>query len=223
MAKGLPSKVMLIRHGEKLGDPLSAEDGGKHLSLQGSARAAALPSLFLPSWWQPPSPLPSPPPPIPPSGPILECKFAAGTETFAASYEPKAGPVVAPRFSAPSVIFATADSKHSSRPVDTISPTASALGLTINSHFTESSADITKLANTVLSDYLGAVILICWHHGSIDALATALQGTGATKWHGAVFDRVWLLDYSQSSTPAIEQYGQELLFTDETGVPTVPW
>ncbi|MEJ0076741.1 MAG: hypothetical protein WDO17_15075 [Alphaproteobacteria bacterium] len=50
MAKGLPSTVMIIRHGEKLGDPVSDDDGGKHLSLQGSARAAALPTLFLPSW-----------------------------------------------------------------------------------------------------------------------------------------------------------------------------
>src|SRR6476619_5993310 len=101
MAKGLPSKVMIIRHGEKLGDPVSDDDGGKHLSLQGSARAAALPSLFLPSWWQPPSPPPSPAPTPPPSGPILECKFNAGKATFSATYESKTGPMAASRFPAP--------------------------------------------------------------------------------------------------------------------------
>jgi hypothetical protein len=48
MAKGLPSKVMIIRHGEKLGDPVSDDDGGKHLSLQGSAGAAvAVPAVMV--------------------------------------------------------------------------------------------------------------------------------------------------------------------------------
>jgi hypothetical protein len=223
MANGLPGTVMIIRHGEKLGDPETHDDGGKHLSLQGSARAAALPSLFLPSWWQPPKPPPSPPPPIPPKGPILECKFAAGRETFTASYETKYGPIAASRFPAPSAIFATADSEHSSRPVDTISPTASALGLPIHSQFTNSSGDIAKLAGTVLNDFPGAVILICWHHGTIKELATELHATNAPQWHGSVFDRLWLLDYSQGGSVAIQQCGQKLLLNDERKVPATPW
>ena len=44
-----PSLVMIIRHGEKPGDPAEDTSGGKHLSALGSARAAALPSLFTPS------------------------------------------------------------------------------------------------------------------------------------------------------------------------------
>lgn len=223
MAKGLPGTVMIIRHGEKLGDPVSDDDGGKHLSLQGSARAAALPSLFLPSWWQPPSPPPSPAPKPPPSGPILECEFDAGKATLSATYQPKTGPMAASRFPAPAVIFATEDSKHSSRPVDTISPTASACSLPIESHYSESQKDIAKLAKHVLADYPGEIILICWHHGTIPALATALGGTGAKKWAGTVFDRLWLLDYSAGANPPIQQFGQQLLFTDETDVPAVPW
>jgi len=42
----VPSQVLIIRHGEKVGDPKKDDDGGRHLSIQGSARAAALPSLF---------------------------------------------------------------------------------------------------------------------------------------------------------------------------------
>jgi hypothetical protein len=49
-----PATVYLIRHGEKLGDPGSDKDGGPYLSTLGSARAAALPSLFMPL---PPTPL----------------------------------------------------------------------------------------------------------------------------------------------------------------------
>jgi hypothetical protein len=217
-----PAKVMIIRHGEKLGDPVSDDGGGKHLSLQGSARAAALPTLFLPSWWQP-LPLDPPPPPPPPDGPILECKFAAGSGTFSASYEAKNGPLNPARFPAPGFIFATQDSNHSARPLDTITPTAVALGLTINSQY--SNSNIEQLAKNILtkSDYTGQVILICWHHGTIDTLATKLHGAGAVKWVGTVFDRLWLLDYSQGDQPPIQQFGQELLFTDETDVPPTPW
>jgi len=218
MAKGLPNKVMIIRHGEKLGDPVTDDDGGKHLSLQGSARAAALPTLFLPSWYQP-----GPPAVVPPTGPILECKFDAGRMTFSATYEPKSGPITAPRFPAPSVIFATADSNHSSRPADTVSPTASALGLKIDARFSNSANDISELAKAVLADYARQVILICWHHGTIQTLATALKGTATTKWAGTVFDRVWLLDYTTGSNPAIQQFGQQLLFADEHNVPPKPW
>ena len=43
-----PSLVMIIRHGEKPGNPADDTNGGTHLSILGSARAAALPSLFTP-------------------------------------------------------------------------------------------------------------------------------------------------------------------------------
>jgi len=81
----------------------------------------------------------------------------------------------------------------------------------------------SELANAVLADYARQVILICWHHGTIQTLATALKGTGATKWAGTVFDRVWLLDYTTGSNPAIQQFGQQLLFADEHDVPPKPW
>jgi hypothetical protein len=42
-----PGQVFIIRHGEKLGDPKKDDDGGRHLSIKGSARAAALPGLFV--------------------------------------------------------------------------------------------------------------------------------------------------------------------------------
>src|SRR5215472_11775296 len=41
--------VMIIRHGEKLGDSSNDKDDGPNLSMRGSARAAALPQLFAPA------------------------------------------------------------------------------------------------------------------------------------------------------------------------------
>ena len=43
-----PGVVYLIPHGEKLGDASNDKDVGPDLSVRGSARAAALASLFLP-------------------------------------------------------------------------------------------------------------------------------------------------------------------------------
>src|SRR5205085_8777456 len=101
-----PSQVLIIRHGEKVGDPKKDDDGGRHLSIRGSARAAALPSLFA-------GPLPQ-----------LSCKFYAKAGTLVGEYRdiPLKGP--APRFTAPNFIFATEASKHSKRPVETVTPLA---------------------------------------------------------------------------------------------------
>ena len=60
-----PSAVMIIRHGEKPGDPSNDNDGGPNLSILGSARAAALPSLFTPDPTQSPF-----------MGPQLTCDLA---------------------------------------------------------------------------------------------------------------------------------------------------
>jgi hypothetical protein len=162
---------------------------------------------------------------VPNQPPSLECKLVAGASSFTGSNESKAVPGSASRFSTPGFIFATQESKHSIRPIDTITPTAVALGLAIDTKYSNSADDIAKLANDILTkpDYAGAVILICWHHGTIPTLATALKGTGAQKWVGTVFDQVWLLDYSQGASPPIQQFGQQLLFTDEKCVPSKPW
>lgn len=198
---------MIIRHGEKLG-PAAQDDesSGKHLSVQGAARAAYLPSLFLAEGATTP-----------------ECKLLLGNPGFSAAYEEKNVASPASRFPTPDFIFATQASPHSVRPIETVTPTAVALGLSIDATFAD--ADYANLAHDILAKhkYAGKVLLICWHHGKICELANALNGTGAQKWHGSVFDRVWLLDYGQSPTPAIQQFGQELLFTDETDVPAAPW
>src|SRR5262245_65361857 len=75
----LPAMVMMIRHGEKPGSAGDDKNGGKHLSLRGSARAAALPSLFTPD--------PSTPPI---SGAVqLACDVKEGrTNQFTGEYKP---------------------------------------------------------------------------------------------------------------------------------------
>lgn len=143
ISKQYPKLVMIIRHGEKPGDPENDKDGGPHLSIMGSARAAALPSLFTPS----------------PDGSTVKGvhQLAADlsiskknlhlTGTYS-STDARAGPS---RFPTPDFLFATKLSSSSNRPVETITPLMQALKcfnnpkLTINSEYPNSDDGIAGL------------------------------------------------------------------------------
>ncbi|WP_245643999.1 histidine phosphatase family protein [Paraburkholderia oxyphila] len=124
-------------------------------------------------------------------------------------------------FGKPDAVFATQASKHSNRPVETVTPLAQALGLDIKADIAD--ADYATLATKILSDgkYGGQVLLICWHHGNIPALTQSLGGQPPQDpWPGTVFDRVWQIDYpvsagSPSGLP-VKNIAQQLLFGDES-------
>lgn len=144
------TRVLIIRHGEKPGDPAaeSAVDG-RELSPRGVERAAAL-----------------------------------------ATYIPRT-------FGAPDFLFATQQSKHSNRPVETITPLSQAVGVEINDKHADD--DYQKVADDILGHpkYAGKLILICWHHGKIPKLTSALGGIPPQNhWPDTVFDRVWSLEIS---------------------------
>jgi hypothetical protein len=194
-----PSQVMLIRHGEKLGDPSKDDGGGFNLSIQGSARAAALPALFALA------------------APEIDCKIDAGQSSFVATYGTQSLSGAGPRFATPDFIFATSDSKHSTRPRATATPTAVALGVPFDcTSYSDSRKDIERLAARVTteSQYEGKFILICWHHGTMQELANQLGVQDAPPWNGHnVFDRVWVIDYSKTPLTVSDQ-PQQLLYTD---------
>lgn len=169
MSKAL-MRVIIIRHGEKPGDPAtdSAADG-VDLSTRGYERAGAL------------------------------------------------APYIPAVFGKPDFLFAAKASKHSNRPVETITPLAQALGLRIDAKHEDD--DFEKVAQDILtnSKYAGKLILICWHHGKIPELTTALGAIPpCSPWPGDVFDRVWKIDYpggSQGGLPA-QNIPQMLLYGD---------
>ena len=105
------------------------------------------------------------------------------------------GPTAQPRLPLPSFLFATATSKHSDRPIETITPLSQALHLKINHVFEDH--ETTALASEILNGkYAGKVVLICWHHGEIPNLAQAFGVTNAPKrWDDAVFDQIWRLEW----------------------------
>jgi hypothetical protein len=196
MIKG-PSQIFIIRHGEKLGDPKKDDDGGRHLSIQGSARAAAVPALFALGLPQP------------------SCKLYIQSEEFVGLYRQIPLKGKAARFATPNFIFATQDSKHSRRPVETVTPLAIALNLPLNDGFADTDAEIAEMANAILNEFAfaGKIVLICWHHGNIPAVAKALGIAKPPKWDGKVFDRLWQITFPKGKA-SLQDLPQMLLYGD---------
>ncbi|PYS78150.1 MAG: hypothetical protein DMF70_15360, partial [Acidobacteria bacterium] len=190
-----PSQIFIIRHGEKAGDPKKDDDGGRNLSILGSARAAGVPSLFAPALPQP------------------SCKLQIKSGEFIGLYRQIPLKGKAPRFATPNFIFATQNSKHSKRPVETVTPLAIALNLPLNDGFADTDAEIAEMANAILNEFAfaGKIVLICWHHGKIPAVAKALGVSKAPKWDGKVFDRVWQITFPKGKA-TLEDLPQMLLY-----------
>jgi broad specificity phosphatase PhoE len=192
-----PIQVLIVRHGEKVGDPKKDNDGGRHLSVRGSARAAALPSLFAPAL------------------PQLSCHLHHHAEDFIGHYRQVPLKGTAARFRAPNLIFATARSKDSKRPIETVTPLATALNEPINARFADDDKDIKKMVEAIFAEsaYAGKIVLICWHHGRIPDIAKALGIAKPPKWDGKVFDRVWEITFTKGKA-ALKDLPQMLLYGD---------
>jgi hypothetical protein len=108
---------------------------------------------------------------------------------------PQPGSTKHPRLPRPDYLFATAPSKHSNRPIETITPLSKTLNLHINEDFAD--AEAGPLAKEILSGkYAGKVVLIAWHHGEIPHVAEAFGVTNAPHhWDENVFDQIWLLEW----------------------------
>jgi len=224
-----PALLMIIRHGEKPGDPT-----GPDLSIRGSARAAALPSLFTPS--------------ASPSSavmlPELTCDLTIGSHAqFAGAYGAAQVHAVPPRFQAPEFLFATERKKnkkdpddpsdeHSNRPFETITPLAQALqfsnpAIAINDHFGNNEKGIQGITNEILGKpdvYGGHIVLICWHHGTIPELTEAFgvpkHKLPFHKWPSTVFDLVFCITWPEGNAH-LEVELQQLLFADTAAMATI--
>ena len=196
-----PSQIFIIRHGEKIGDPKKDNDGGRHLSIRGSARAAGLPSLFAPAL------------------PQLSCKLRhhhyEGEEEFIGVYRQIPLKGTAPRFTAPDFIFATQMSKHSNRPIETVTPLAAALDQHIDDDYADDDKDIKKMVSAILNEqaFVGKVVLVCWHHGTIPDIAKGLGIAKPPKWDGKVFDRIWQITFPKGKATLTDS-AQMLLYGD---------
>ena len=230
-----PTLVMIIRHGEKPGSP-DGKDGGVDLSILGSARAAALPSLFTPGAVD---------------GAIgtplqVTCGTVPGQSgQYTGKYGVATVPTVPPRGPGPGFLFATeqptlqqgssqkassakgSDSESSNRPYETIVPLSEALpGAPVYINNTFANDDCEGVTNEILNvnpaKYADQVVLIAWHHGKIPELVTdfqvpadELQKIGFSKWLSTVFDVILLITWP-NGVPTLNIGYQQLLYNDTT-------
>ena len=119
-------------------------------------------------------------------------------------------PGARPDLPTPQAIFATHQSKHSNRPVETVTPLATALHLPIDN--TIQNEDYAALAATLLSGkYAGKVVLVSWHHGTLPQFVTALGAQPPyTPWPDTQFDRIWRIDYKDGKA-TLKDLPQHLL------------
>jgi hypothetical protein len=216
-----PNTVMVIRHGEKLGDPnKDDQEGGPDLSMLGSARAAALPSLFT-----------SDPQTTPSNGmQQLSCDLSASMNSqFTGSYGSHNLPAEKSPFKTPDFVFATKADTNSNRPMETVTPLQQALRcfnnnpqFTINSDFPDprdGHNGVKGLTKEILNNpiYASKVILICWHHGKIPKLVEKL-GVDAKQlpwpdWPANIFDLIFCITWADGKA-TLKVETQRLLHGD---------
>jgi broad specificity phosphatase PhoE len=118
-------------------------------------------------------------------------------------------------FPTPDYIFAARASDESNRPVETVKHLSKRLKLDVNSEYKDKA--FAKLVEELYSNpkYDGKTVLICWHHGTIPELATALGATGGPeKIKGSVFDRVWVVTFNERGKAKLVIRPQALLPDD---------
>jgi hypothetical protein len=111
------------------------------------------------------------------------------------------GTLIPERFPNPDFLFASAPSRSSNRPVETLTPLAGITKLPLNQSIADQ--DYPVLAADLLNKpkYDGKLVIVCWHHGNIPDLALALglpqaeivaaPGMIGMHWDPTVFNVFW--------------------------------
>jgi hypothetical protein len=188
-ASAPPGTIYIIRHGEKPADPPPAGSGQPDpgppfgVNDQGVEDAHSL----LPRGWQR-------------SG-ALAVLFDPAAGSLPAGLQTP-GALLSPSYGDPGKTAA-----H--RTYQTIEGLSDRLGLPIVSAFAEGQEP--QLAASVVSQNSG-VVLICWEHDHIPALASALPTVPGTviptPWPGDRFDVIWTFTLVPGATPVQYAFGQ---------------
>jgi hypothetical protein len=120
-------------------------------------------------------------------------------------------------FGPPVAIYAQSQKKQTSsvRAIETVHPMADAIHVKIDESFSrdEFKSMVDEIKHK--QKYDGRMVLICWEHKVIPEIASAFGADDAPeKWHGDVFDRVWIITFRPNEKPLFKNLPQRLLFGD---------
>ena len=102
------------------------------------------------------------------------------------------------------------------RAIQTMEPTARALGLTSNTHLTRD--EFAPLVHAVMNaaGYEGKTVIICWEHDAMpDILKAFGWRNGPKEWPGKAYDRLWILDFENGKPIRFRDLPQKLLPGDK--------
>ena len=119
---------------------------------------------------------------------------------------------------APAAIYAMkqAKAKSSVRPIQTVEPTARALGLALDTRFTRD--ETALIARALLADPRtdGKTVIVCWEHDAIPKILKALGwANGPNDWPGKAYDRLWVIDFENGKPVRFRDLPQNLLPGDK--------
>ena len=187
-----PEIIYIIRHGEKPADPPPAAPGQAPPAAPGPPFGVDFqgnqdPHSLLPQGWQ-------------------------RSGALAVLFDPALGPLQAGLRTPGALLspdYGSPDKTTAHRTHQTIQGLSDRLGVPIVSAFAE--GDEPALAASVVSSNSG-VVLICWEHDHIPAIATSLPTVPGTvipqPWPGDRFDVIWTFSLVPGSAPAQYTFGQ---------------
>ena len=187
-----PDTIYIIRHGEKPADPPPVAAGQAAAAAPGPPFGVDFQGnqdlhSLLPRGWQ-------------------------RSGALAVLFDPALGPLQAGLQTPATLLspsYGSTAKTTGHRTYQTIQGLSDRLGLAIVSGFAEGSE--AQLAASVVSSYSG-VVLICWEHDHIPAIATSLPTVAGTvipqPWPGDRFDMIWTFTLVPGSAPAQYTFGQ---------------
>lgn len=179
-----PSKVMIIRHGEK--PPVSDQPPA---AMAADKKGETFPEC------------------VPPFG-VVSCGIQDSNSLTVRGWQ-RAGALVRlfapinnvfvnPLLAKPTYLYAMgAETGHSVRPIETITPLADDLSISLNTDFAKD--DEKKLWGDAKGR--SGVILICWEHQNISDIVSYIPSDAppGLTWPGHRFDLVWVFDLDPAS------------------------
>lgn len=119
-------------------------------------------------------------------------------------------------FKTPTAIFAQSPSKnhHSHRPILTVTPLAQKLNISINTFYTYD--DYKQMIDDINTNASldNQTVLICWAYQNLGNIASFIGVDKAPNYPGKQFDRLWIINMTNSKVASFQDLSQRLLYGD---------
>jgi broad specificity phosphatase PhoE len=114
-------------------------------------------------------------------------------------------------FGVPDFIFASAISRHSARPYETMRPLSKKTGTPIDATVADNDYGVLAKMLIKMDLYADSLVVVCWHHGQIPEMLYRLgaaPGTYPKRWNRNVFDLILRIKFKGSEIHSIKRVEQ---------------